>query len=103
MTEFEQILMCILILLYGILFYLAGKGNLFKLVPLMLQKRLEEITKADHGEWYVDEFPKQGKKFIICSECRSVIDCSANYIDENEYDFCPYCGVDMRKEGADNG
>ena len=65
-------------------------------------KNKADFVEVRRGEWYVDDFPKQGKKFIICSECRSVIDCNATYVDENEYDFCPYCGADMRKEGADN-
>ena len=66
-------------------------------------KNKADFVEVKHGEWYVDDFPKQGKKFIVCSECRSVIDCNVTYVDENEYDFCPYCGADMRKEGADNG
>ena len=32
------------------------------------------------------------KKFIICPYCDVVIDCTENYIDENEYDYCPRCG-----------
>ena len=66
-------------------------------------KNKADFVEVKHGEWFVDDFPKQGKKFIICSECRSVIDCNVTYIDENEYDYCPYCGADMKKEGADNG
>jgi hypothetical protein len=64
-------------------------------------KNKADFVEVKRGEWFVDEFPKQGKKFIICSECRSVIDCNVTYVDENEYDYCPYCGADMRKEGAD--
>ena len=65
-------------------------------------KNKSDVVEVKRGEWFVDDFPKQGKKFIICSECRSVIDCNVTYIDENEYDYCPYCGADMKKEGADN-
>lgn len=71
-------------------------------IDVGLFKNKADFVEAKRGEWFVDDFPKQGKKFIICSECRSVIDCNVTYVDENEYDFCPYCGADMRKEGADN-
>ena len=36
------------------------------------------------------------EKKYNCSECRSVIDCDVTYADENEYNFCPYCGAKMR-------
>ena len=66
-------------------------------------KNKADFVEVKHGEWFVDDFKRQNKKFLTCSECRAVIDCNVTYVDENEYDFCPYCGVDMRKEGADNG
>ena len=60
---------------------------------------IEEVeVEGLNGEWFIDEFPNQNKKFLICSECRAVIDCSVCQIDENEFDFCPYCGADMRKD-----
>lgn len=59
---------------------------------------IEEVeVEGLSGEWFIDEFPNQNKKFLICSECRAVIDCNVCQIDENEFDFCPYCGADMRK------
>lgn len=51
------------------------------------------VEEVKHGEWKV-EF-HNGKKFITCSACGSVIDCYATYIDENEYDGCPYCRAIM--------
>lgn len=66
-------------------------------------KNKADFVEVKHGECLVDEFKRQNKKFLICSECRAVIDCNVICIDENEFDYCPYCGVDMRKEGADNG
>ena len=41
MTEFETVLVALLIPVYGILFYIAGRINLFEL----LLKRAEEIMK----------------------------------------------------------
>lgn len=68
--------------------------------------RVQSIPKADvvevvHAEWKVDEFLKYNKKFITCSHCESTIDCSKGYIDENEYDYCPYCSAKM--DGKDGG
>ena len=48
-----------------------------------------------HGYWEVKEFSKHNKKFITCSKCRAVINSTYTHIDENEFDFCPYCGVKM--------
>ncbi len=85
------------------------KGRTLELIKTDLQPKCRHFknkagfVEVKRGEWFVDEFPKQGKKFIICSECRSVIDCNVTYVDENEYNYCPYCGADMRKEGSDNG
>lgn len=55
-------------------------------------------NKADYagvkrGEWFVKEFSYS--KFITCSVCNSVIDSSYTNIDENEFDYCPYCGAKM--------
>lgn len=63
-------------------------------------KNKADFAEVKHGEWLVDDFKKQNKKFLTCSECRAVIDCNVNYIDENEFDFCPYCGAKMDGTGA---
>ncbi len=55
-----------------------------------------DVKEVKRGHWKVNEYPKQGKKFITCPACDSVIDCNYTKIDENEFDFCPYCGADMR-------
>ena len=52
-------------------------------------------NKADykefkHGSWLVNIY--NNKKFITCTACNSVIDCSYINVDENEFDYCPYCG-----------
>ncbi len=51
-----------------------------------------------HGHWKVITFKNSRKKFIECSECGATIDCLATYIDENEYDGCPYCRAKMDEE-----
>ena len=44
MTEFETILMMLLIPLYGIMFYIAGRMNLFELLLKMAEEKLKEIN-----------------------------------------------------------
>lgn len=61
--------------------------------PLVSEIPIADVEEVKHGEWKV-EF-HNGKKFIICSVCDSVIDCYTTYIDENEYDGCPYCRAKM--------
>ena len=53
MTELETIGMCILIIVYGCVFYMAGRANLLDLVVAMIQnatKELEEKLKEDDEE-----------------------------------------------------
>ena len=53
MTELETVGMCILIIVYGCVFYMAGRANLLDLVVAMIQnatKELEEMIKEDDKE-----------------------------------------------------
>ena len=53
MTELETVRMCILIVVYGCVFYMSGKANLLDLVVAMIQnatKELEERLKEDDEE-----------------------------------------------------
>lgn len=43
MSDFEMILMMLLIPLYGLLFYIAGKANLFELMIKSAEEKLKEI------------------------------------------------------------
>ena len=43
MTEFETVVMCILIVVYGCVFYMAGRANLLDLVVLMIQCKTKEL------------------------------------------------------------
>ena len=45
MTEFETIGMCILVVVYGFVFYVAGRANLLDLVMLMIQDKTKELQE----------------------------------------------------------
>ena len=45
MTEFETIGMCILVVVYGCVFYMAGRSNLLDLVVLMIQEKTKELQE----------------------------------------------------------
>ena len=46
MTEFETILMMLLIPLYGIIFYVAGRMNLLELLLKMAEEKFKEINDS---------------------------------------------------------
>lgn len=64
-------------------------------------KNKADFVEVKHGEWRISN----RKEVYICSNCKKavpfVLICTEPY--KIEYDFCPHCGADMRKEGADNG
>lgn len=60
----------------------------------------EDVEKVIHGEWLIDEIKKQNRKFFICSKCGAGIDSAVCQIDENEFDFCPYCNAKMDLKGG---
>ena len=45
MTELETVGMCILIIVYGCVFYIAGKAKLLDLVVLMIQDKTKELQE----------------------------------------------------------
>ena len=45
MTEFETVGMCILIVAYGFVFYMAGKAKLLDLVVLIIQEKTKELQE----------------------------------------------------------
>ena len=53
MTEFETIGMCILVVVYGCVFYMAGKAKLLDLVVLMIQDKTNELLEKIKG--YADD------------------------------------------------
>lgn len=52
MTELETVGMCILIIVYGCVFYMAGRANLLDLVMLMIQEKTKELQERlkDHDK-----------------------------------------------------
>ena len=54
-----------------------------------------DVVEVKHGEWISKTFKVTGRKFITCSVCNSPIDSTYTHIDENEFDYCPYCGAKM--------
>lgn len=81
------------------IYTLSTMLNKGKLDSLMNDNRsinpTADVAEVKHGEWKVEEYPKQNKKYLICGNCTAVIDCNEIRIDENEFDFCPYCGAKM--------
>ena len=55
----------------------------------------EGVYARSFGVWNVEEYRRTKSKFIVCSECRSVIDSNFTHINEFEFDYCPYCGAKM--------
>ena len=49
MTEFETVGMCILIVAYGCVFYMAGKAKLLDLVMLIIQEKTKELQERLKG------------------------------------------------------
>ena len=64
-------------------------------VALFVQDDKTAFPTVDrpHGEW-----KKNNSTFWTCSLCGFV-----NTHNRIEYNFCPNCGADMRKEGDENG
>lgn len=59
-----------------------------------------ERVETVHGEWI---FGKNHGEFVEaeCSHCKGLL--LVKWYDEiGKYRFCPNCGADMRKDGANN-
>lgn len=46
MSDFETIAMCIMILIYGIVFYIAGRIDFLGLVLKMIEAKTKELEEA---------------------------------------------------------
>ena len=55
MADVKEILMGILVLIYGIMFYIVGRTNLLEKFVLKLNKMLEDATKTDDDMRKEDE------------------------------------------------
>lgn len=47
MADVKEILIGVLVLIYGIMFYIVGRTNLLEKFVLKLNKMLEDATKTD--------------------------------------------------------
>ena len=52
MTELETVGMCILIIVYGCVFYMAGRANLLDLIMLIIQDKTNKLQERlkDHDK-----------------------------------------------------
>lgn len=98
-NDFETVLYCLLVVCFAVLFYLAGRGNLFELAPKILLDRLEELSKK-HGTWTEDtEIMKHHwcgddvDMVYKCSVCEAITPFTTNY--------CHNCGAKM--DGKERG
>lgn len=55
MIDVEELLTGILVLVYGIVFYIVGRTNLLEKFVLKLNKMLEDVTKPDEDIRKEDE------------------------------------------------
>ena len=55
MVDVEEILVGVLVLIYGIAFYIVGRTNLLEKFVLKLNKMLEDATKTDEDMRKEDE------------------------------------------------
>ena len=58
MVDVKEILMGVLVLIYGIMFYIVGRTNLLEKFVLMLNKMLKNTTKTD------DDMRKEDEKNV---------------------------------------
>lgn len=92
MSDLEQVLECILIVVYGVMFYIAGKSDLLTLIPKMLQERFEESENC--GEWLDD------RRCSLCGYEADVdkigFNCSCQQrVTYKTTPYCPICGAKM--------
>ena len=55
MYDVKEILMAVLVLIYGIMFYIVGRTNLLEKFVFKLNKMLEDATKTDEDMRKEDE------------------------------------------------
>ena len=54
------------------------------------QMAIQSLEERKQGEWITHKDEHQ------CTNCKEIIIVSPDYWNDNEYDFCPNCGADMR-------
>lgn len=67
--------------------------------PCAKFKNKSDFVEVKHGEWH-NVYMSSPSSFVgTCSECKR----SSDIPPPEQARYCPRCGADMRKEGADNG
>jgi len=87
MADFEYVLICFLVPVFGVMCYLAGKGDLLTLIPEIFRKKLEELT--NHGEWIVMGDGKYTP--FMCTHCGK----TTSWYHKQTAKYCPNCGAKM--------
>lgn len=70
--------------------------------PLCLDYAIEALERK-RGKWIVvpdniGDFQKAGYRWVKCNKCTNQVKIR---LDSPLYDFCPYCGSDMRERRED--
>ncbi len=70
-------------------------------------KNKADFVEVKHGEWIENDYRHfDGFETVVYpNEALKCSECNHNFKKELLWckNYCPNCGVDMRKEGADNG
>ena len=93
MSDFEYILACFLVPIFGVMCYLAGKGDLLTLIPEIFKQHLEKITKQ--GEWIDGRCSLCGYQAEVKQigfDC-----CQKSKIWYKDHNYCPNCGGIMKE------
>lgn len=86
MTDLEMLLVAMLVLAFGALCYVCGKGDLLNIIPLMLQEmadslKAKTIVRCKECYWYKEE----------CESC-------SFWPDEGYRDPEHFCGEGIREK-----
>lgn len=84
----DDIITGILLIFFASVIYLAGRGRMFEIVPLMWDEKRRELSNS--GFW------EHNGDCITCSECRKEWNIRDN--DTETFDYCPGCGRKMDGE-----
>lgn len=81
----DDIITGIILIFFASVVYVAGKGRILELIPMMLNEKLKDLS--DDGIWV------QNGDYITCSKCGKEWNILDN--DTETFDFCPGCGSKM--------
>lgn len=104
MAELKEILLGMLILIYGIVFYIVGRTNFLE--KFIIQKLNDffglyadeiEFEKKQHGKWIYE------RTYYEADECHcSLCDQRMTTRKGERMKYCPNCGADMQERNDEN-